>query len=107
MKPLTRNNIAYNLHLSPHCEEVSYEGSKSVYVFSSELYRKKFSERREETRKHIEEMIRRRYGVKVEAVELSDVYLYSQIEKRGFLIYKNDKEVLCQEDLKFVGRITS
>ena len=107
MKALTKNNIAYNLHLSPHSEEVDYGWSKSIYVFSSDLYRRKFLERREENKGYIEEMIKRRYGVKVEATELADVYLYSKIEKRGFLIYKDDKEVLCQEDLKFVGKMES
>ena len=107
MKPLTRNNIAYNLRLSPHIEEVDYESGKTTYVFSSELYRRKFNDKRKEAHEHMSEVLKRRYGMEFDVVELSDAYLYSKIEKRGFLIYKDNKEVIWLNNLKFVGRTTS
>ncbi len=106
MKPLTRNAIAYNLHVSPHVEDITYKnGNELTFVFSSDLYRRKFLERREEMKKEVEEIIYRRFKVRAELEELSDVRLYTQIEKRGFLIYQDNKEVTCLNNLKFVGVI--
>ena len=106
-KHLTRNQIAYNLRVSPHMEIVNYGEKEVTFVFSSDLYRRKFNERREEMRKQIEEVLTRRYKVRADVTELADVQLYKQIEKRGFLIYHNDEEATCLEHLKFVGRITT
>ena len=102
---LTRNGIAYNLRLSPHIEVINYQNGEMTFVFSSDLYRRKFIEKREETKREVESIIFRRFGMRFECQEFSDVYLYKKIEKRGFLIYHNDKEATCLDDLNFNGQM--
>lgn len=101
MKKLTRNNIAYDFNISPHIEVIRYGDREVEYVFSSDLYRRKFLERRKETRTSIEEFMLKKYDVNIEMEELSDFYLYKKIEKRGFLIRMNDKEALWPEEVNF------
>ncbi len=91
-KGLTRNNIAYDLNISPHRLEVEYLDSKITYVFSSNLYKQKFFKQFIQNRKKINEAITKRYGIEVIFDRLADIRLYSTIEKRGFLILLDDGE---------------
>lgn len=106
MKHLTRNGVAYNLNLSPHVEVIEYENGEFSFIFSSDLYRRKFVEKRAAAKREVETIIFRRFGVKADLESFSDVYLYKKIEKRGFLIYHNDKEATCLEDLNLHGQMT-
>ena len=97
---LTRANVAYNLEISPHRLTMEYRGGERIeYVFSSDLYRRKFLEKHESNRTEIRESLKRRFGVEVSADLLADFRLYTNIEKRGFLLRKGG------EDIKWVERV--
>ena len=102
---LTKRGIAYNLNISPHRLDVPYdvEGVTLTFVFSSDLYRKKFYDRFLDNREQIGASLSKRFGFQVESDMLSDVRLYSMIEKRGFLILKGEDKIVCRENIIFGG----
>ena len=97
---LTRSNVAYNLHISPHREVIPYGDTNVEYVFSSDLYRRKFLEKREANRKDIELSLYNRFGVILDCSILADLRLYKHTEKRGYLLFCDGKEVVCQSNLR-------
>ena len=103
MAQLTRSNIAYDLSISPHRHSVSYGESSLTYVFSSDLYRRKFIEKQESNRELIEISLTKRFGITVRQPLLADMRLYSTIEKRGFLLVKNGVEVQCPDRIILDG----
>lgn len=86
---LSRNNICYNLEKSPYKLNIDYGEQVVTYHFSSELYKTKFEERREDNHRIIEESLSKRFGFKIKSELIADIRLYSSIEKRGFLISVN------------------
>lgn len=100
---LTRNNIAYNLSVSPYRESVPYEDETITFVFSSELYLKKFREKMADNRTQIDNSLSKRFGFAIKLDVLSDLRLYTTIEKRGFLLVKDGVEVECRENLILNG----
>lgn len=105
MAALTRSNIAYDLSISPHRETLPYGGCDLTFVFSSELYKNKFLEKRRENEVQINNSLSKRFGFEVRLPVLADVKLYSTIEKRGFLIIKDGKESIWQKDLLLDGEM--
>lgn len=106
MPGLTRNNIAHNLEISPHFHDVGYSSYNIRYMFSSAMYREKFIARLENHREQIGESLSNRFGFKIEVDVLSDMKLYTTIEKRGFLVYRDEVEVKCPEEVKIaVGEL--
>lgn len=108
MANLTRNGIAYNLHESPYQEVVEYEEDKSSlfgieYVFSSELYRNKFNNEMINHRKKINNSLSNRFGFRIVNPVISDIHLYSKIEKRGFLIRVDGVNVECLDNITLSG----
>jgi len=102
---LSRNNIAYDFHVSPHRLEVPYEDQTLCYVFSSDLYKRNFYDRHLENREKISESLTKRFGFNVEHELLCDLKLYSSIEKRGFLIIeeRTGQEFLWLDNLTLDG----
>lgn len=100
---LSRNNIAYNLHTSPHSVEVVYGTQTVIYHFSSELYTYKFRDRMNENRTEISKSLSNRFGVNVQADVLADLRLYKAIEKRGYLISVNGEQFECQNNITLDG----
>lgn len=101
---LTRNNIAYNLNISPHKLTIAYEDFSLEYVFSSDLYKRKFEERYKANRTSLTECLLKRYGCDIRFHILSDLKLYNSIEKRGFLLRKDGCEAIeCLSKLKLDG----
>ena len=100
---LTRNNIAYNLHESPYRLEVPYEDQNLTFVFSSNLYKTNFYNRFLDNREKISESRSKRFGFHVENDLLSDLKLYTSIEKRGFLVIKGEDKIVCQENITLDG----
>lgn len=98
---LTRSQIAYNLHWSPHREEILYGDGATIYVFSSDLYRRKFMEKLESNRSQISTSLTKRFGVSVRSDALADFRLYTTIEKRGFLLIQDGVEIECRSKVKF------
>lgn len=104
---LTRSQIAYNLHWSPHREEIPYGDGATTFVFSSDLYRRKFMEKLESNRNQISTSLTKRFGVAVRNDALADFRLYTTIEKRGFLLIQDGVEIECRSRVTFVsGRMT-
>lgn len=104
MKGLTRKaQVAHDLHISPYREAIPYTVGEITFVFSSDLYRRKFLQRLQANRAEIENSLSKRFGFRIVANEAADLRLYTQIEKRGFLIQVNGVNVVCQEDLVLAG----
>ena len=103
MSKLTRSNIAYDLNLSPHKITLEYWDTTITYVFSSELYRNKFFEKLAGHRASINVSLSNRFGFAIVNDLLSDLKLYSSIEKRGFLIYKGLVKIECLNDIILDG----
>lgn len=105
---LTRANVAYNFNISPHRHIISYEdGEMLEYVFSSDLYRRKFIERYEANRESIAESLTKRFNISIRNNVLADVKLYTTIEKRGFLIFKGVEKIECLNNIILDGnRVT-
>lgn len=103
MSYLTRSNIAYDLNISPHTEEIEYEGFTIKYVFSSNLYRIKFLSKLGENRGMLNRSLSNRFGFNIDTPLISDLKLYTTIEKRGFLIFKDGVKIECRENITLGG----
>lgn len=102
---LTRSKVAYNLGISPHKYTLKYENDEVTFVFSSNLYRQKFSERLIDNRATINLSLTNRFGYNCCLDMLCDLKLYSTIEKRGFLVIVNNEEIICQENIVLGGHL--
>ena len=103
-RTLTRNNIAYDLMLSPYRLDVPYDNCQTLtYVFSSEFYKNNFYNRFLENRQRISESLSGRFGFRIENDLLADLRLYSCIEKRGFLVIKGEENFVCLESITLDG----
>lgn len=100
---LTRNNIAYDFDISPYYLEVPYENMNLKYVFSSELYRQNFYNKYIENREKINISLSNRFRVDIENDLVADLKLYVTIEKRGFLIWKDEEKITCLDNIKLDG----
>ena len=103
MVPLTRRGVAYDLNISPHRLEVPYNGETIVYVFSSDLYKKKFYDQFLDNREQIGASLSKRFGFEIQNDLLCDLKLYATIEKRGFLILKDGVKFVCRENIILDG----
>ena len=100
---LTRGKIAYNLEESPYRLEVPYDGFSLWFVFSSNLYKQKFYDGFLDNREKITDSLTRRFGVRVQNDVLCDLKLYTTIEKRGFLVMKEEVKFLCVDEIILTG----
>lgn len=100
---LTRNKIAYDFEISPYYLEVPYENTTLKYIFSSELYRENFYNKYIENREKINISLSNRFGIEIESDILCDLKLYVTIEKRGFLIWKDEEKIKCLDCIKLNG----
>jgi hypothetical protein len=103
MSGLTRSKIAYDLRISPHTVQVLYETCNIKFVFSSGLYKRNFLEKIQTNREKINGSISNRFGFSIKNDILSDLKLYTTIEKRGFLIYKDGEEIECLSSITLDG----
>lgn len=101
---LTRNNICYDFDISPYFIELEYQNNKAKFVFSSELYKTKFTEKYLQNRQTINTSLSNRFGFSIVNDELADLKLYTQIEKRGFLIFQNGKKFECLKNITLDGQ---
>lgn len=78
-----------------------------MYVFSSDLYRRKFLEKQAAHREQLCVSLTKRFGVEVRVPLLADVKLYTTIEKRGFLLVKDGVDITCLNQVALDGeRVT-
>lgn len=103
MSNLTRSNIAYDLNISPHELVVNYPDGNIKFIFSSELYRNNFASRIKEHRGKINQSLTKRFGFNIKSDKLSDLKLYTTIEKRGFLVYHNEVKIECLNNITLDG----
>ena len=104
---MTRNGIVRDLKKSPHKLILHYNENYFItFFFSSELYKTKFEERMHEHRQLINSKLTKRFHFQIQNEAISDVTLYSTIEKRGFLIKSNidDKEITCLNKVRLDGK---
>ena len=74
--------VYYNLRESPF----SLWRGRYHFYFSSQFNLSRFEEREDIYQEKIEESLTKRFGISVEAMELSRFLLYRKIEKRGFAV---------------------
>ena len=105
MKGLSRNNVAYDLRVSPFVSTVLYDNHKVEFYFSSQNNRNKFVSRLEAHRTQINNSLSKRFHFEIDASAVADMRLYATIEKRGFRVVTETGEILCPENLliKFAG----
>lgn len=104
MDGLTRSKIAYDLNISPYETQVKYKDGKTLkFIFSSELYQRNFMSNMAEQRETINQSLSNRFGFTIRYDMLSDLKLYTTIEKRGFLIYQEGNKIECLNDLLLDG----
>lgn len=101
---LTRSGIAYDLNISPHKLKITYDNDVVKFVFSSDLYKNIFLKKLEENREKINESLSNRFGFTIKNDVLCDIKLYSTIEKRGFLLDFNGKNIECLNTIKLDGK---
>lgn len=96
---ITRNGVYYDLTLSPY--KTTLDGY--TYVFSSRLHMEKFNRQYEEHRKKIDFSLSNRFNLFVKFAPLADVVLYSKVETRGFLMFDNEGNKLCKNNIILSG----
>lgn len=102
---LTRGGVTYDLKMSPFTHTETYDnGVNMSFMFSSEYNKGRFLEKLEENREKINESLTKRFGIRVYLPVLSDVKLYSIIEKRGFFI-KTNESIECLSTIELTGEI--
>lgn len=103
MTKLSRGGVAYDLSLSPFKVEHEYNGDKITFKFSSELNVGRFENKIKEHRETITKSLSNRFNIGIDIPVISDIVLYSKIEKRGFLVVINGEECKCQNIIKLTG----
>lgn len=101
---LTRSNVAHDLHYSPHRHTIEYDGEVVDYVFSSLFNMQRFIERVAENREVISTSLTKRFGFTIVNDVLSDLRLYTSIEKRGFLVENNKDVFECPDIITLDGK---
>ena len=81
---LTRSKVAYNLGISPHRFTIDYGDTVVTYVFSSDLYKRKFIERLVENRESINSSLTNRFGYECAINELCKIKTLFFNRKKGF-----------------------
>lgn len=104
-KNLTVCGIAYDLRVSPYKTKINYTQNYYItFIFSSELYKRKFEDRIESNRISINESLTKRFGFEIENNPLCDIKLYTSIEKRGFLLRNSKEGFEWLENIKLDGK---
>lgn len=102
---LTRSGISYNLESSPYTLKVEYQKNDYIiFRFSSNLYKEKFESKLLSNRDDINRSLSKRFGFIIVNEKLSDLKLYSSIEKRGFLIETKEGLYKCLNIIKLDGQ---
>ena len=91
----SERGVYYNLKES----EYEYSIDSYIFVFSSLFYLNSFKENLEEYIAFEQNKIKNKLKCNIDLRELILINRYKQIEKRGFLVYYNDKEI---KDYKFI-----
>lgn len=79
-----------------------YKYKNIIFYFSSQFYLNKFETLQYDYIKYINNKMRLEFGTKVDFTILALIKLYQRIEKRGFRVLVDDKE-LFDYDIKIIG----
>ena len=102
---LTRNGIAYNLSLSPYKVTIKYDKDDNItFKFSSQLYKDNFQNKLKANRENIKNSLSKRFGFIIVHDKLSDLKLYSSLEKRGFLVETKEGIYECLNTIRLDGQ---
>lgn len=97
---LSRYGVCYTLEDSPF--ESRRNGWR--FKFSSQKHKDRFDELAHVREDWLIDSLSRRFGVVFDAALLADLQLYSQVEKRGYLVYDGDgKEYGCSREIRLSG----
>lgn len=100
----TRNNIYHNLEFT---EFVYQFDSEISFYFSSALHLKKFTEKLIAYQENLKISLEKRFKVDMEIGLFAALQLYKKIETRGFYIKIGGNKLKWENNLKFVGHITT
>ena len=100
---LTRGGICYDLSITPYIQDVKYGDNVITYCFSSKLYKDTFNDRLFMNRSKINKSLSNRFKLNISFDLMNDIYLYSNIEKRGFYLIQKDVIFTCINNLKLDG----
>ena len=105
MANLTKDGICYNLKETPYIHAINYGDEQINYHFSSMIYKLKFISKQKDNREKINLSLTNRFGFEIKNNLLCDLKLYSQIEKRGFLIFNAEGEMFeCLKSITLDGQ---
>ena len=105
MANLTKDGICYNLKETPYTPAINYGDQQIIYHFSSMVYKLKFINKKKDNREKINLSLTNRFGFEIKNNLLCDLKLYSQIEKRGFLIFNAEGEMFeCLKSITLDGQ---
>ena len=105
MANLTKDGICYNLKETPYTHVIKYGDEQIIYHFSSMVYKVKFINKKKDNREKINLSLTNRFGFEIKNNLLCDLKLYSQIEKRGFLIFNVEGEMFeCLKSIALDGQ---
>lgn len=93
---------ATSLETSDFKINLNYDNTNILYVFSSKLYLNKFRSYllNDEEKNIFDKKIYKILGFNSNFKIFYDLNKYREIEKKGYLIYFNDKKIVRSEDLK-------
>lgn len=92
---ITRNGIYNNINDSTYTVCID----NIIYYFSSQLYKRKFLLRYKKERDVLNSKLSKKYKMSIEANILSDLLLYSTLEKRGFKVETNKEGYECLQNI--------
>ena len=95
-----KSRVAYDLEHSPFV--LTIDGV--TYHFSSAFLLNNFLKKLEISRNSISESLSNRFHFEIDARRISDIFLYSKTESRGFyIILENGEVITCPEKVRFGG----
>ena len=90
---------------TPYTHAINYGDEQIIYHFSSMVYKLKFINKKKDNREKINLSLTNRFGFEIKNNLLCDLKLYSQIEKRGFLIFNVEGEMFeCLKSITLDGQ---
>lgn len=90
---MTRRGVYYDLKESPYVFPIFENNHNALFVFSSKNNLERFSNRQEDYLSLETNKLKSFYKTNFQGDIFLLIRLYKSIEKRGFLIYYDDKEI--------------
>lgn len=98
---MTRNGIEYDFDKTPYQATINDSGEILIFYFSSKLNLDKFTERAASYALQTNDMLSRKFKIKLHFSTLPYLGLYKQIEKRGFKVFASRYNKYFHQDDTF------